>query len=174
MNVESLKDKIKDYGKDIRLNLSNLLTVEGGALTEKQRAGLFLCSSYATKNEDLIRYAEALVEAALTEQELTGYKAAATIMAMNNVYYRFIHLNEDEAFAKMPAKLRMNVMMNPGIEKNDFELASLAVSAINGCGMCMKSHREVLQKNGVANEAIQEAVRIASVAAATAQALVIH
>src|SRR5204862_96628 len=66
--------------------------------------------------------------------------AAASIMAMNNVYYRFLHLVEDAEYAKLPARLRMNVIGSPGIARADFELLALAVSAINGCGTCVASH----------------------------------
>ena len=71
----------------------------------------------------------------------------------------------------MPARLRMNVLANPGIDKNDFELLSLAVSAVNGCGMCVTSHDKTLRTHGVSREAIQSAVRIASVIHATAGVL---
>jgi alkyl hydroperoxide reductase subunit D len=134
---------------------------------------VFLASAYATKHTDLIKAAE-VISASAGEKTVEAAKIASTIMAMNNVYYRFVHLNEDEEMSKLPARLRMNGMMNPGVEKVDFELMSIAVSAINGCGMCMKSHREVLQKHGVPNESIQHAVRIAAVTAATAQGLTIN
>ncbi|WP_278371214.1 carboxymuconolactone decarboxylase family protein, partial [Thalassospira xiamenensis] len=47
--------------------------------------------------------------------------------------------------------------------KADFELFSLAVSAINGCGMCIDSHEKVLKNAGIKKETVQNAVRIASV-----------
>jgi len=173
MNTDGLKDLLKDYAKDIRLNLGNVLGETPNGLEENARLGVFLASAYATKHPDLIKAAEEIaLPAGVAYAEAA--KLAATLMAMNNVYYRFIHLNEDEEIAKLPAKLRMNGMATPGIAKTEFEFMSLAVSAINGCGMCMKSHREVLQKHNVSNEAIQHAVRIAAVAAATAQGLVIN
>ena len=92
-------------------------------------------------------------------------------MGMNNVYYRFTHLVEDEEYAKLPARLRMNVMANPGIDKLDFELVSLAVSAINGCGRCIVAHERQLTGHGVAREAVQSAVRIAAVIHAAAGVL---
>jgi alkyl hydroperoxide reductase subunit D len=82
---------------------------------------------------------------------------------MNNVYYRFLHLVEDAEYAQMPARLRMNVIGNPGIDKLEFELLSLAVSAVNGCGMCVTSHERKLREGSTSREAIQSAVRIASV-----------
>jgi len=81
---------------------------------------------------------------------------------MNNVYYRFVHLSSSKDYKTLPAKLRMNVIANPGVDKADFELWSLAVSAINGCGLCIDSHEAELRKHGVSAEQIQTAVRIAS------------
>ncbi len=104
----------------------------------------------------------------LSAEEINAAKAAATIMAMNNVYYRFTHTMTDQSYSTMPAKLRMNVMANPGTDKITFELASLAASAINGCGMCMNAHAAQLEKAGISKLAIQSAVRIASVINAAA------
>ena len=93
---------------------------------------------------------------------------AAAVMAMNNVYYRFVHLSSNKEYATLPARLRMNVIGSPGIEKDDFELFSLAVSAMNGCGMCIDAHEKVLRGHGVSSEVIQTAVRIAAVLKAAA------
>ena len=90
---------------------------------------------------------------------------------MNNVYYRFVHLASNAEYQTMPAKLRMNVIGNPGVPKVDFELWSLAVSAINGCGMCIDSHEKVLRDAGVDAQTIQTAVRFASVLQSLAVAL---
>jgi alkyl hydroperoxide reductase subunit D len=73
-----------------------------------------------------------------------------------------VHLSGGD-YKKMPARLRMNVMANPGVDKADFELWSLAVSAVNGCGMCIESHEHELRKAGLTTEQIQAAVRIAAV-----------
>jgi alkyl hydroperoxide reductase subunit D len=104
----------------------------------------------------------------LSEHEITAAKAAATIMAMNNIYYRFTHTISDQTYQAMPAKLRMNIMTNPEIDKIIFELSSLAVSAINGCSKCMNAHVAQLEKSGINKEAIQSTVRIASVIHAAA------
>jgi alkyl hydroperoxide reductase subunit D len=89
-------------------------------------------------------------------------------MAMNNVYYRFVHLASNKEYGQMPAKLRMNVIGSPGIDKADFELFSLAVSAQNGCGMCIDSHEKVLRQHGVNAETIQTAARVGAVMTAVA------
>jgi len=92
-------------------------------------------------------------------------------MGMNNVYYRFVHLVENPDYAPLPARLRMNVIGNPGVAKVDFELYSLAVSAINGCGTCLAAHDKVVRKAGVTAEGVQSAVRIAAVVHGVAIAL---
>jgi alkyl hydroperoxide reductase subunit D len=92
-------------------------------------------------------------------------------MAMNNVYYRFVHLASNKTYASLPAKLRMSVIGNPGVPKADFELWSLAVSAINGCGMCIDAHEKVLRETGVETAAIQTAVRFAAILQSVAIAL---
>ena len=101
---------------------------------------------------------------------LQAARAAAAIMGMNNIYYRFLHLVEDAEYQRLPARLRMNVLANPGIDKLDFELLSLAVSAINGCGLCISSHEKKLRAHGITREMIQSAVRIAATVHAVAVA----
>lgn len=175
MNIEQFRNQLPDYAKDIKLNLSSIITQDGAQdLTQKQIYAIALASAYATTNSDLI---DAISEDAtlhLLENEMNAAKSAATIMAMNNIYYRFIHLVSDKSYSSMPAKLRMNVIGNPGVEKVDFELSCLAVSAINGCGMCIDAHTHELNKTGVSKLAIQSAVRIASVVNATAMASEIY
>ena len=108
---------------------------------------------------------------ALSPEALNAAKAAAAIMAMNNIYYRFTHLVDAPDYKTLPAKLRMNVMAKPGVDKADFELWSLAVSAINGCGMCMDSHEKIVRSAGLTVDAIQAAIRIAAVVHAVAATL---
>lgn len=109
----------------------------------------------------------------LTDAEREATKSAATIMAMNNIYYRFLHLSDDKQFGQLPAKLRMNIIGNPGVPKIDFELYSLAVSALTGCGACINAHVKTAQKEGITAEGIQSTIRIAAVINAAAQAAAI-
>ncbi len=174
MQIMELKDTIKDYGKDIRLNLSSVTTEEGSpGLSQEQIWGIELASAYYTKNQTLIESIQESAAGTLSPNFMEAAKAAATVMAMNNIYYRFTHLVEEPEFSKMPAKLRMNVIGNPGIEKVGFELMSLAVSALSGCGKCINAHVHEIKKAGIANEGIQSSIRIASVINATDQALTI-
>ncbi|KPP81217.1 MAG: alkyl hydroperoxide reductase subunit AhpD [Oceanicaulis sp. HLUCCA04] len=166
MSLESLKEHIPDYAKDIRLNLSSL--ARETALDDQKKYGCFLASAWATGNPALIRAITGEVDGKLSAEAVNAAKAAAAVMGMNNVYYRFVHLASAKDYKTLPARLRMNVIANPGVEKADFELWSLAVSAINGCGMCIDAHDTELRTHGVTAEQIQTAVRIASVVNAAA------
>ena len=164
MSIEQLKNKLPDYAKDIKLNLASVLTEEGsGDLSQKQIYSIALSVAYASKNFLLIKSIFDEANTILSDADICAAKSAATIMAMNNIYYRFIHLISDKSFSALPVKLRMNVIGNPGSDKIDFELSCLAVSAINGCGMCIDAHTNSLIKSGVSKLGIQSAVRIASV-----------
>ncbi|HVV69319.1 MAG TPA: carboxymuconolactone decarboxylase family protein [Gammaproteobacteria bacterium] len=164
MNIEQLKNALPEYAKDIKLNLINVLSIDGAPdLNLNQIYGIALSSALATGNKEVITAITAQAENYLSEKELEAAKAATIIMAMNNVYYRFIHLASDKSYAAMPAKLRMNVIGNPGIDKVNFELNCLAVSAMNGCGMCMDAHAHELTKAGISKLGVQSCVRIAAV-----------
>ena len=169
MALDKIRDLVPDYAKDLKLNLSALLN--DATLTEQQRWGTLVATALAARNPALSAAVVGDAQAALSPPALNAAKAAASIMAMNNIYYRFTHLASDPDYATMPARLRMNVIANPGVEKADFELWSLAVSAINGCGKCIDAHDQVLRQAGVTREAIQQAVRIASVVHAVAATL---
>lgn len=169
MNIEQLKSEMPDFAKDIKLNLSTVLTTEGSPdLTQNQIMSIALASAYITHNQDVISSIANEANQQLSSDEIVAAKAAATIMAMNNIYYRFTHTMTDATYSTMPAKLRMNVMTNPDMNKIIFELSSLAVSAINGCGKCMNAHVMQLEKAGLSKQAIQSTVRIASVINAAA------
>jgi alkyl hydroperoxide reductase subunit D len=172
MSISNLNEKILDFGRDIRLNLDSVLTAEGApGLSSLQLAGIALACAYAVEDRALIQALENEFGGTASAEVIEASKGAATIMAMNNIYYRFIHLADDKDFSKMPAKLRMNIIGKPGIPKVDFELMSLAVSAISGCGMCINAHVQEIRKAGVSNEGIQSAIRIASVIHAAKRAL---
>ncbi len=168
MSIESLKAALPEYAKDIRLNLGTLAM--DTTLSAQQRAGTFVAAALASRNAAVTRAIVAEFGPALSPEALAAAKAAAAIMAMNNVYYRFVHLVGGE-YGNMPARLRMNVIGKPGVEKVDFELWSLAVSAVNGCGMCMEAHEKVVRHGGLSTEQVQTAVRIGSVVHAVAAIL---
>jgi lipoyl-dependent peroxiredoxin subunit D len=162
-SIEAIRDALPDYARDLKLNLGTVLTTTGApGLNEKQVWSIALASAIAARNTGFARVIEAVAKTHLADVEVEGAKAAAAIMGMNNIYYRFLHLVEDGEYQTMPARLRMNVIANHGIDKLDFELISLAVSAVNGCGLCVTSHEKKLRSHDVSREAIQSAVRIAA------------
>lgn len=171
-SIDMLRDALPDFAKDIRLNLSSVIKQDpNSGLTLNQVMGIALASAYATKNHAVVSAIAGEAANVLLPEEFNAAKAAATVMAMNNVYYRFVHLAHDEELSKMPAGLRMNVIANSGIDKVTFELYSLAVSAINGCGLCIESHTAAVQREGITKQGVQHTVRIAAVVTAAAQAL---
>jgi alkyl hydroperoxide reductase subunit D len=169
MSIEALQNSIPDFAKDVRLNLTSMASDE--TLEPQTKYGLFLASAIATRNPAVISAMEAVAAEKLTPAAVAAAKSAAAVMAMNNIYYRFVHLASNKEYAKMPARLRMNVIANPGVDKADFELWSLAVSAINGCGACIDAHEKVLNEAGVATATIQAAVRIAAIIQSVAVAI---
>lgn len=166
MSLKAFADALPDYAKDIRLNLTSILSDQ--MLGEERKAGLLLACAHGSGHKPLVEAAEAEVAGKLSEVQANAARGAAALMAMNNVYYRFVHLVANPEYGTMPAKLRMNFIGSHGIAKDDFELFSLAVSAMNGCGMCIDSHERVLLEHGVKSDAIQSAVRIGAVMKALA------
>lgn len=160
MSLDALRDSIPDYAKDIRLNLGTLASET--TLSDQQKFGAFLAAAHGARNAATIRAIEAWTADKLSPEAANAARAAAAIMAMNNVYYRATHLMSAKDYATMPAKLRMNVIGSPGVDKVDFELWSLVVSAINGCGMCLDSHEKVVRKGGLSIEQVQAGLRIAA------------
>jgi len=161
MSIQTLKDRLPDYAKDLKLNLGSLAAET--VLNDTLKAGTFVASAIASRNPQVIAAVIAEFGPKLAPDDLTAAKAAAAIMGMNNVYYRFLHLADNEEYTRLPAKLRMNVIGAPGTAKENFELWSLAVSAINGCGLCIAAHDKVVRTAGITTEQVQAAVRIAAV-----------
>jgi alkyl hydroperoxide reductase subunit D len=166
MSLKDFAGTLPEFAKDIRLNVGSLLNEQH--LPDQQKFGLLLACAHASGYKPLVDATEVEVAEKLSPEAANAARAAAAVMAMNNVYYRFTHLAGNQEYRTMPAKLRMNVIGAPGIEKVDFELFSLAVSAMNGCGMCIDSHEQVLKKAGTSAEAIQTAVRVGAVMKAVA------
>jgi alkyl hydroperoxide reductase subunit D len=168
--LDDLRDAIPEAAKDLKLNLQTVLAPDG-PLTPAQRWGTAVASAVASRNprlrDAILVEARAQVEAAVVEDGV----AAAALMGMNNVYYRFRHLIGHARYADKPARLRMNRIAKPAGSKVDFELFCLAVSAINGCATCLQAHEGVVLKGGLSDDQIHDAVRIASVIHGAAVAL---
>ena len=169
MNLETLKKRLPEYAKDIRLNLGAVPRTAG--LTPQQLWGIVVATAHASRHPDVIAALTNEAREHLNAEALESARGAAAIMAMNNVYYRFLHLNEDPEYGKMPARLRMHIIGSPGVDRLDFELWCLGVSTINGCGNCIASHSHELVKRGGTRQMIQDAVRIAAIVHAAAAVL---
>jgi alkyl hydroperoxide reductase subunit D len=160
-SVEQLRESLPEAARDIRLNLQTVL--QQGSLTTEQRWGVAVATAIAARNQAL---RDAVVEDArreVSEAVVDDAMAAAALMAMNNVYYRFRHMIGKEEYSQKPARLRMQRIAKPASNKADFELFCLAVSAINACEMCIRSHEQVVLEGGLTEENIHDAVRVAAV-----------
>jgi alkyl hydroperoxide reductase subunit D len=170
MTLEALLDSLPGYAKDLKLNFSTVVKQQT-ELTPQQAWGTAIASAYASGNGELLKSLIAEAASQLPEQAIDAAKGAAAIMGMNNIYYRFLHLTSNEKYRTMPARLRMNIMRQHGVDHLDFELWSTAVSAINGCGACIDSHEKTLREKGMEEDKILAAVRIASVVHAIAKSM---
>ena len=169
MSVENLKEALPEYAKDLKLNLGSITrTTE---LNEEQLWGTLLASAAATRNTQVLTEIGAEAADILSAEAYNAALGAASIMGMNNVFYRgrgFL----DGKYDDLRAWLRMNIIANPGVEKANFELWSFAVSSINGCPDCVAAHEHTLREAGVGREAIQEALKVAAIISGVAQATI--
>ncbi|CAO5256173.1 carboxymuconolactone decarboxylase family protein [Frankia sp. AgKG'84/4] len=171
MTLARLRELLPDHAKDLRLNLGSVTSQSH--LSEQQLWGTVLAAAIASRGRTTLVALAAEALEHLSAEAATAARTAAAVMAMNNVYYRTLHLLEDASpdgaeYSRLRAGLRMNALANPGVDKVDFELWSLAVSAVNGCGRCLAAHERELRGRGVAREVIQDAIRVASVVHAVA------
>jgi len=162
--------RLPEAAKDLKLNLSAVLGSEH--LTPAQALGTALAAAFAAGAPEL---AQALVDDAGEREDLAPLiddaRAAAALMAMNNVYYRFRHQVGKESYGKKPARLRMNRLGKAATNRLDLELFSLGVSAINGCERCVQSHEQTVTEAGLSEDAVHDVVRIAAVVNAVASTL---
>ncbi|HEY0264095.1 MAG TPA: carboxymuconolactone decarboxylase family protein [Granulicella sp.] len=162
MSMEDLMGGLPAYAKDLKLNYSSLVK-QNTELTPQQLWGTVVAAAIATRNAELTAAIIAEAAAALTPDALDAVKAAAAIMGMNNIYYRFHHLTTNEKYATLPARLRMNALRGHSVPAVDFELWCLVVSAVNACEKCVDSHEKVLREKGANEDLINAAVRVTAV-----------
>jgi lipoyl-dependent peroxiredoxin subunit D len=159
--IDLLASEIVEPARDLKLNLQSVLAA-GGSLTPAQRWGVAIASAVASRN---VRLQVAVIADARDEvgpAVIEDAVAAAAIMGMNNVYYRFRHLIGKPSYGDRPARLRMNRLVKPVGSKVDFELYALAASAVGGCESCMCSHERVVVEGGLTEEQVHDAIRIAA------------
>jgi alkyl hydroperoxide reductase subunit D len=165
--LHRIREALPEAAKDIKINLGNVL--QPGALNQAQVFGVALASAYTSRNAELVT---ALVAEARTADVSAGVfedaKAAAVLMGMNNVLYRFKHVLGKDDYQQRPAKLRMQRLAQVATNKADFELFCLAVSAINNCQTCMASHEASVLQHGLTADHVWDAVRIAATVNAAA------
>jgi alkyl hydroperoxide reductase subunit D len=167
--LETLRSALPDAARDIRLNIQSVL--KDGVLSEPQRWGVAVASAIAARNPRLRQAVLAAAASAVDAAVVEDARAAAALMAMNNVYYRFRHMVGKPGYAEMRAGLRMNRLAQPATNRADLELFSLAVSVINGCEMCVRAHEKAVTDTGLTAEHVNDAVRIAATLYAAAVSL---
>ena len=168
--INALREQLPDAARDIKINLQNVLSQT--ELSKAQAWGTALACAYATKDRQLVAAVlEDAKAAGVEEGTLDDAKAAAILMGMNNVYYRFRHIIGKEEYSQMPARLRMLRTNQTAGSKQDFELFCMAVSAIGNCQSCVQSHEHVALEGGLSIAQVHDAVRIAATINAAAVAL---
>jgi alkyl hydroperoxide reductase subunit D len=167
--LDTWRDTLPDELKDIRLNLSAVLTGEN--LQPAQSLGVALAAARFVHSKNLTDALESDIRAGLGEVAaavISDAQAAAGLMAMNTVYYRFRHMLGKESYEARSPRLRMSRMAQPATSKLDFELMSLGCAALAGCELCIKNHEASLLHLGASEDACHDAVRIAAVINAAA------
>lgn len=169
MSLEALIETIPSYARDIRVNLGNVLRQD--ELSPRQLWGTAVAVAITTRNAPAIRAIEAEAASHIPEPVIEAARTAAALMAMNNVYYRFLHLTNNEKYSSIPARLRMQGLRTHGTDQTDFELWCTAVSAVNNCPACVAAHERVVREKGLTEEQVTAAIRIAAVIQAAATAI---
>lgn len=162
MTIESILEALDDSAKDIKLNVKSMLDETQSPIGSQTKAVVYAVA-IALKPSKPMRHVIDQLQSMLDDQTIHAAKIASALMSMNNIYYRFSHLSEDEALMKMPAGLRMQSLRQHGVSDVLFELMTLAISALNGCGMCIHAHINALRKHQVGDDQIQMAGKIAGI-----------
>ncbi len=165
----ALLEQLPDEAKDLRLNAQKVLG--GESLPEDLTWGTALAAALFTRQRELAAAVAADAASRAGEGILGDARAAAALMGMNTMYYRFRHLMESEQYSGRPANLRMMRMKQPATSAANFELFSLACAALAGCQLCIKAHEKAVLSGGLTHDNVHDAVRIAAVIHGIAVAL---
>ena len=169
-SLELLESGESRYVKDLKINFNSTLTSEHLSAKEIGLIGV----SISVNNSNAILttfYTEFAAKNEATAEEIAEAVSCASLLASNNIFYRFRHFTQKEKYTQIPARIRMQIMVKPITGKEFFELLSLAVSAVNGCEMCVNAHEDSLMKLGTKEERIFDAIRIASLITATGKVI---
>ena len=165
-SLELLEKGNSRYLRDLKLNFNSTLTSEH--LSDREAALIGLSTAVNNSNKPLTDfYTRKAEEAGASPEDIAEAAACASLLSSNNIFYRFRHFTQKEKYGQIPARIRMQIMMKPVTGKEFFELLSLAISAVNGCEMCVNAHEDSLIKLGTTEERIFDAVRISSLVTAT-------
>lgn len=164
--LELLEKGESRYLRDLKVNFNSTLTSEHLSAKEIGLIGVTIAVNNTNKPLTVF-YTNFAENNGASAEEIAEAAACASLLSSNNVFYRFRHFTQKEKYAQIPARIRMQIMMKPVTGKEFFELMSLAVSAVNGCEMCVNAHEDSLIKMGTTEERIFDAVRIASLITAT-------
>jgi alkyl hydroperoxide reductase subunit D len=166
--LNSIKSLIPDYAKDIRLNVDG--TIARSSLEGNDAVGVALAAAFAAKSKVIIDIIKA--SGALSPEEINAALTASALMGMNNIWYPFVEMTDDPDMKTQAAQLRMNAYAtNGGVDKRRFEMYALAASVVGKCHFCVKSHFELLKKEGMSTVQLRDVGRIAAVINAAAQVI---
>ena len=169
-SIERMVEGKSKYVRDLRVNLKNAINSEH--INNKEAYLIALAVAVNEKNKPLVNsFTELAKENEATDAEIGEMHALTSLLSVNNVLYRFRHFAGKESYNTMPARVKMNIMINPEVGKEFFELASLVVSAVNGCEQCVKSHEASVLTQGATEERIFDAIRLGSVVRGLSQVL---
>lgn len=157
--VDQIKEGLPDYAKDTRLNIDSV--VKRSTLDPVEAQCVALAAVFATGNSKLWTWIQAQIE---DTKEAEAAITAASLMAMNNVWYPYVEMAGDEQLSGLPAQLRMNaIASHGGTTKARFEAYSLSASVVGKCYFCVKAHYDTLKKEGYSVEQMRDIGRIAAV-----------
>ena len=166
--LNSIKSQIPDYAKDIRLNLDSV--VARSSLSPADALGALLAAAFALNSKTLIDAVR--TSGQLNEADTNAALTAAALMGMNNVWYPYVEMADDNDLKTQRPELRMNAYAtHGGIERVRFELFALSASIIGKCHFCIQSHYKLLKESGMTATQLRDVGRIAAVASAAAQVL---
>jgi alkyl hydroperoxide reductase subunit D len=168
--TSELLSSLPTEAKDLRINAKRVLG--GESLSTEQTWGTALAAAYYIRHPKLTAALLADAKAiGISDAILEDARAAASIMGMNTIYYRFRHLMNSEAYNQRPANLRMMRMKQVTSTAVNFELFSIGPAALAGCEMCLKAHEAAVKQGGLNEDNVHDAVRISAILNGVAVAL---
>ena len=166
--LNAIKERIPDYAKDIHLNLDTVLA--RSSLDPADALGTALTAAYASRSKTIVDAIRNSGE--LNATDTNAALSAAALMGMNNVWYPYLEMANDEDLKKQRPELRMNAYAtHGGVDKKRFELFALVASIVGKCDFCVASHYKMLKENGLSPQQLRDAGHIAAVINAAAQAI---